>query len=194
MMNRGLLNEDDPMSVRPSSVRCRSSMPRAYTIIELLVAIAILPFAMLAIHGLFRGFIHDVPVMTRLVHQNTTVQNLLEQIRLDMEDATSLPSQCEGRRADETLLLIEQPGGVVAYRFNKGQVTRAVLSEQASDERVWSARDAVIEWRPWSSDGAVCAVEIHSYLQQQVQGQLRRKFLSANLFFIRGSAQGGELQ
>lgn len=162
-------------------------------LVEMLVLIAVLPFVMLGIDALFGNFIRDVPQMTRLVQQNTTVQNLLDQMRRDVDEAIALPGQVGDAKADETSLLIEQPEGVVCYRLADGRVVRTILGGQGGDERVWSARDAVIQWQPWIRDGNAYAVEVHSYLKQRVHGHPMCKFVNSQVFFARSLTAGGQI-
>ncbi len=192
MMDDGLLKESSPMLAQSSIVNHRSSMPRAFMLVEMLVVILVLPFAMLAVNALFGSFARDVPQMTRLVQQNTTVLNLLDQMRQDVGEATSLPAHVGDTKADEASLLIERPDGVVRYRLADGRAVRTVLGAPGGDERVWSARDAVIEWKPWTQNGNAYAVEVHSYLTYRVHGHLMRKFANSHVFFARSLPAGGQ--
>ncbi|MEN6577431.1 MAG: hypothetical protein ABFD90_13895 [Phycisphaerales bacterium] len=194
MMDHGLLNKGGLMYTQASIIRQRSCRNGAFSLVEILVVVLVLPLVMVAINSLFRTFIQDVPRMNQLVQQNTTVQNLFDQMRRDVAGATALPKQFQDRQADETSLLIQQPNAVVCYRIEAGRVVRTVLGTQEGDERVWAARDAVIEWKPWTQDGNTCAVEVHSYLKQRVHGHLMRRFLSSYVFFVRGLAEGVEIQ
>ncbi|MEN6424392.1 MAG: hypothetical protein ABFE13_03455 [Phycisphaerales bacterium] len=193
-MDHGSLKKGGLMYAQASSIKQRSCREKAFSLVEILVVVLVLPLVMVVISGLFRTFIQDVPRMNQLVQENTTVQNLFDQIRRDMDGATALPKQFEDRQADETSLLIQRPNAVVCYHIEDGRVVRTVLGTQEGDERVWSARDAVIEWKPWTQDGNTCAVEVHSYLKQRVHGHLMRRFLSSYMFFVRGLAEGVEIQ
>lgn len=198
MMDYGLLKKGDPVCTQSSIINHRSSMARAFGLMELLMVIIITPFVMVAVSGLFRTFICDVPQGIRLVQQSTTVLHLLGQIRQDMDRAGSLPEQFNGRRADETTLLIEQADGVVCYQFEGGRTVRTLLDGQGTsspgEQRVWEARDAVIQWRPWTRDGGAYAVELHSHVQQRVAGELRRKLPGSYVFFVHQASKGGETQ
>jgi hypothetical protein len=144
--------------------------------------------------GFFRSLLRDIPQSVRLVDQNVAVLDLLEQLRRDTDRAIVLPSQVGDRRADDATLLIEQADAVVCYRREEGRIVRTLLDRQGGatpdGDRVWLARDAAIEWRPWTQEGHAYAVEVHSHLKQQVAGQLRRRFLSSHVFFVGGLASG----
>jgi len=162
-------------------------MRRAFTLVELLMVVTILPFVMVVISGVYATFIRDIPRTTRVLQENTTVLDLLQQIRRDMDQAVGLPEQFDGRHAGERTLLIEQPGRVICYQLGDGQVVRTLLTDRQSDgERLWRMRDAVIACRLWVQDGRPYAVEIHSHVKQWVSGFLREKLVNSHVFFVRG--------
>jgi prepilin-type N-terminal cleavage/methylation domain-containing protein len=168
----------------------QSSMRRAFTLIELLFTVAVVPSLMIAVSGVYLTFLRDIPRTTRLLQQNATVLDLLEQIGRDMDRATGLPEQVEGRAAGEHTLLIEQPGCVVRYQFENGRVVRTLRQGQsvsvADEEGLWRVPDAVIAWRPWVRDGRAYAIEIHAHLQERVNGLVRPMLAGSHVFFVRG--------
>jgi prepilin-type N-terminal cleavage/methylation domain-containing protein len=193
-------------------------MRKAFTLIEMLVVVAVLPFVMVIVSGVYVTFIRDIPRATRALQENTTVLNLLGQMRRDVDAAVALPEQFEGRRAGERTLLIEQPGCVICYQIEDGRILRTVLSgvtsadagqsrasvparpeESCGDarptkDRLWRARDAVIAWRLWQREGKAYAVEVHSHVKQRVEGRLREKLANTQVFFLHGPAEEGEIR
>jgi prepilin-type N-terminal cleavage/methylation domain-containing protein len=171
-------------------------MRKAFTLIELLFAVTILPFLMIVVSGVYVTFIRDIPRTTRLLQQNTTVLDLLRQIRSDMDRAAGLPEQVEGQSAGEHTLLIEQSGRVVRYQFANGRVVRTLLkgrsSSVADEERLWRVPDAVIAWRPWVRDGRAYAIEVHAHLQERVNGLVRPMLAGSHVFFVRGLGRESE--
>jgi len=173
-------------------------MRKAFTLVEMLVVIMVLPVVMLVVSGVYATFIRDIPRTTRVLQQNTTVLNLLEQIRRDMDQAVALPDptrspaaqrpagpragQLDGQNAGARTLLIEQPGRVIRYEFGEGQVVRT----QSGEERLWRMPDAVVSWRPWTRDGEAYAIEIHSHVQQWVSDHLTKKLAGSYVFFVNG--------
>jgi prepilin-type N-terminal cleavage/methylation domain-containing protein len=103
-------------------------MRKAFTLIELLVVVTVLPIVMVAISGVYATFIRDIPRTTRVLQENTTVLDLLGQMRRDVDGAVGLPEQFEGRHASERTLLIEQPGQVICYQIEDGRIVRTVLT------------------------------------------------------------------
>jgi len=172
-------------------------MRSGFTLIEVLMLVVITPVVLVAVSGLFATFLRDIPQANRLVQQNTTVLNLLEQLRRDVSEAVALPPRIEGTEANETTLLIRRPEGVVLYRFESGRTVRMLLGGQGasapgqeeSAERIWQARDAVIEWRPWTQGGETVGVEIRSHIRQRVAGIDLHKLPGSHVFFLGGLAE-----
>jgi prepilin-type N-terminal cleavage/methylation domain-containing protein len=102
-------------------------MRRAFTLIELLVVVTVLPFVMAALGQVYATFIRDIPHATRVLQENTTVLNLIQQIRRDMDEAVGLPRQFEGQQAGERTLLIEQPDQVIRYHLEEGRIVRTLF-------------------------------------------------------------------
>jgi hypothetical protein len=94
---------------------------------ELLVVVTVLPFMMVAVSGVYATFIRDIPRTTRVLQENTTVLNLVGQMRRDVDAAIGLPEQFESQHAGERTLLIEQPGRVICYQIEDGRIVRTVL-------------------------------------------------------------------
>lgn len=198
MMDYGLLKESDPVYRQSSIIDHRSSMARAFALVEMLALVITAPILMVLFSGFYRGFLRDIPQGTRLLQENVTVLNMLDQLQGDMDRAISLPGQVGNRQAGDDLLLIGQPDGVIGYRFEPGRVVRSRLDERgavvADGDRVWQARDAAVEWRPWVQDGRTYAVEVRSHLNQRESGKVHRKFVNSHVFFVGGLAAGGEIR
>jgi prepilin-type N-terminal cleavage/methylation domain-containing protein len=170
-------------------------MKRAFTLIEVLVVITILPVVMIVISGVYATFIRDIPRTIRVLQQNTTVLNLLEQVGRDMDQAVAVRVEDPRPQTPNPaggMLLVERPGRVIRYEFRDGQVVRIVLTSDErgatsdGDSRLWRMPDAVVTWRPWIKDDVAYAVEIHSHVRQRVSGHLTRKLVGSHVFFVKG--------
>lgn len=160
-------------------------MRKAFTLIEVLVVLAVMPFVLLVISGVYTTFIRDIPRSTRTLQVNTTVLDVLRQMRRDMDGAVGLPEQFEDRHAGERTLLVEQPGRMICYQLEDGRIVRTVLAKPPTQEqRVWRVPEAVVGWRPWVRDGRAHAVEIHSHVNERVGGRVREKLANSQVFFL----------
>ncbi len=181
-------------------------MRKAFTLIEVLLVVVTLPFVLLVISGVYTTFIRDVPRAIRVLQMNTTVLDLLRQIRQDVEEAVALPGQLGEQRTDARTLLIEQPGRVIRYQIEEGRVTRTPFAVtpsgvslnahtgtlptgSPSESRLWRVSEAVIAWRLWERDGKAYAVEIHSHVPQRSNGRVREKLANSQVFFLQELVQ-----
>jgi type II secretory pathway pseudopilin PulG len=174
-------------------------MRKAFTLVEVLVLVTIAPLLMVVVSGIFATFIRDVPRETRVVQENTTVLDMLQQVRRDMDGAAGLLEQFNGTTAGERTLLIGDSDAVICYRFEDGRTVRTLLKGQEASnpggQRIWRMPNAVITWRPWMRDGRACAVEMHSHLQQQIAGTLITKLANSQVFFVHSlSGKGREVR
>ena len=173
-------------------------MRKAFTLVEMVVVLAVLPFVTIALSRIFATFIRDVPRMTRVVERNTTVLDMVRQLRDDMDRAVALPDAIEGRHSDDRTLLVGLPHRVVCYRLGQGRAVRSVLPQdgqaEAQDEHTWTFPDAVVTWSRWKQDETAYAVELHTLVKQRIGSQLKDKLPNSYVLFVGGMGKGGELR
>lgn len=172
-------------------------MRKAFTLMEVLVLTTVAPLMLVVVSRIFSTFIQDIPRETRVVQQNTTVLDLLQQVRRDVDGAIDLPERFDTTDSDEHTLLIHQPQAVICYRFEDGRAVRTLLKGQGpsdpNEQRLWRMPNAVITWRPWTRDGGTYAVEMHSHVQQRFADLLRNRLVNSQVFFIHGVGKGREV-
>lgn len=172
-------------------------MRKAFTLVEMLVVVAVLPVAMLALSRIFATFIQDIPRMTRVVERNTTVLDMVQQMRDDLDRAVALPNVFETRRSDDRTLLIGMPDGVVCYELQDGRGARSVLSTDGQVEnqepRTWAFPEAVVAWSRWQESDTAYAVEIRTLVKQRIGSKVKDKLANSYVLFVHGMGKGGEL-
>ena len=164
-------------------------MRKGFTLIEVLAVVTITPILAVALSGMFRVFVRDIPQGARLLQQNTSVLDMLGNVRRDVDRAVALPERFQDVQTDEHTLLVELPEGTVSYEFRNGEIVRTALSAAgaaAADERLWRVPKAVLTWKPWKQGDTVYAVEAHTAVQQRIRGKLHNKFTNAHVFFLQG--------
>ena len=173
-------------------------MRKAIALIELLVVVVVLPFVMIVISGIFATFIRDIPRDTRLLQQNTTVLDMLQHMRADMDRADGLPESVGALRSGEDTLLIELPEHVVCYRWADGAVTRTAWEQDGQEEPevggTWRFPDAVIGWQRWKQGERAYAVELRTHLQQRVDGRLFDKLANSHVYFVNALGKAGAVE
>jgi prepilin-type N-terminal cleavage/methylation domain-containing protein len=163
-------------------------MRRGYSLTELLVALALISTVSIVVSKLFTTIISDIPRSYRIVQENTSVLNMLEQMHEDIDAAKELPESFAEYTADKNLLLIELPQGNVCYQLKDGKVLRRRLSvskEKYEEEtKVWSVPNAKVEWQVRRNDRDGCAVEVKTYIEHHVRGCSEEKMANSYLFFV----------
>jgi prepilin-type N-terminal cleavage/methylation domain-containing protein len=172
------------------------NMHKGFTLVEIIVVISIIPFAALALDRLFYAFLTDIPRSSRVVQENTTVLNMLSQMRKDIDKATALPESFAGRSSNDEMLLIEQSDGIICYQLKacpersrgEGKVLRYVLKDAqdaaGEETKVWSVPNAVVQWRVLRSNGKGYAVQVSTYVKQQLREKWQKKMANSHLYFI----------
>jgi len=163
-------------------------MRKGMTLVEMLVVLIVLPFAMLAFDVLFRSAISDIPRSSRLVQENTTLLNMLEQMHKDISAAKSLPQSYGQDTAGEGLLLIELADSVVSYQLSGGKMLRRRLSApqegEHADARVWSLPNSQVQWRVWRLDGRAYAVEVKTAIKYKLRTKYQDRMANSHLYFL----------
>jgi len=165
---------------------------KAFSLIEMLVVIMVLPFATIALSRVFATFIRDVPRMTKVVERNTTVLDMVRQLREDMDRAVALPDTFETYQSDDRSLLIELPNAMIYYRIQQGGMARTVWGDEEPTERTWSFPEAVVAWSRWEQDERPYAVEIRTLVRQRIGTKLKDKMVNSHVLFVHGIGKAGE--
>lgn len=170
---------------------------RAFTLVEMIVVLGVLPIVMLVMSGVFATFVLDVPRAARVVEQDTTVQNMLRRLGRDIEHAKALPQTIGELEAGEDLLLIQQPDALIRYAFGDERIVRTRMAPpdaDAGEDRIWTVPKATVGWRPWRRDGRTVGVAVDSHIRQTTRRGVRPVLRSTRVFFMQGLGKGREVQ
>jgi prepilin-type N-terminal cleavage/methylation domain-containing protein len=164
------------------------SRRKGFTLVEMIVVMAIIPFAAFALDRLFYAFLTDIPRSSRVVQENKILLNMLSQMRKDIDKATGLPGAFGGHSSDDEMLLIEQRDDIICYQLKEEQVLRYVLKDAkdaaGKETRVWSVPNAVVQWHVWRNNGKGYAVEVKTYVKQKLREKWQKKLANSHLYFV----------
>lgn len=163
-------------------------MRRGHSLAELLVALVIISTVSIVVSKLFTIIMSDIPRSYRIVQENTSVLNMLEQMHEDIDLARGLPKSFAEYTTDKDRLLIELPNGIVCYQLKDGKVLRRSLptaqEHYEEDTKVWSAPNAIIEWQVRRNNSAGYAVEVKTHIEHNVRGLSEEKMAGSHLYFV----------
>jgi len=155
-------------------------------LMEILVLLALLVVITDFTVRMVRTFGADIPRSYKDFQANVTVQDMLRQLRRDVEGGLRLeeaPGEVEGA---DRLLSVTLPEGVVWYDFADEQVSRgpAVGDPNVPASHVWPVPHAVIAWRLAAQDDAACALEITTCIERNTRGRREKKLRNSHVFFM----------
>jgi len=161
---------------------------KGFTLVEILVVIVIIPFAAFALDRLLMALLTDIPRTSAVVQVNTTLLDMLKQLRKDIDKATGLPKSFAGHIESDELLLIEWPDSLICYQLKDGRVIRSKLTDTqkngSEDARVWSVPNTTVQWRVWRKNGEGYAVEVETHVKQKLRAKWQKKMANSHLYFV----------
>ncbi len=173
-------------------------MRRGYSLVELLVVMSIFAIVSVITMKLFTTIVSDMPRSYRIVEENTSVLDMLEQMHEDVDLASELPESFDELKTDKDLLLLELPNVIVCYHLKDGKVIRRILSaakeDHEEDTRVWSVPNAIIDWQVLRNNGAAYAVEVKTHIEHNVRGRAEEKMTGSYLYFAGAFRKAVELR
>jgi len=163
-------------------------MRKGFSLVEMLVVLIILAFLSVALAGLFTTVIKDIPHSNRIIQTNTTVLNMLEHLRNDINAATGLPESFGEYVANNEILLIELKDSVISYQVKDSKVLRcnmtAAEDSEVEDITIWSVPHAKVSWQVWKENGKDYAVQVKTHIEYEIWGHLERKMANSHLYFV----------
>jgi prepilin-type N-terminal cleavage/methylation domain-containing protein len=163
-------------------------MRKGFTFVEILVVVIILPFVFVLLDGLFATLLAEIPRSYQIAQESTTLQNLLEQMQQDMDQAEGLPESFAGRAADDKQILIEMPDGILCYQQDDNRIIRRKLKDAlreggVEEERVWSLPHTKVQWKTWPKGVRGYAVEVKTHIEYKTRGRWNKTMANSHLYF-----------
>jgi prepilin-type N-terminal cleavage/methylation domain-containing protein len=170
-------------------------MGRGFTLVEILAALVLLTAAMIALAPATKTLVGEIPQSYRIVQANTSVLNMLGRMHEDVDGAKGLPESFGRHTSDANMLLIELSDGVICYQLKEGEVLRYRLVDGGGESEaatIWSAPNAMIEWRVWRREGRGYAVEVRFWTDYAFDGRVEKRMGNSHVYFV-GATRGGSI-
>jgi hypothetical protein len=163
-------------------------MRKGYLLVELLTVVAILTILGGTFVTLSGKVIFGIGRSYRLIQTNTSMLNMLGQLRSDVNGGKGFAESSGAYSAGEKTLLIESEDGVICYQLKEDEVARYSPAdvEGGGDEEVtiWPIRNGRVKWQVWRKDSDGYAVEVQSYIEYTTSGHLQKKMANSYLYFV----------
>ena len=162
-------------------------MRKGFSLVELMVVIAVLLLILWVIDGLFTTMLSDVPKSGKTIQENSVLLTMLRQMEQDIDAAENLPQSIDEYSAGEDLLLIEQAAKVIHYQIKDGTVYRYGYRDNQQipeDLRYWFLPDTKIQWLVHRQNGKGYAAEIRHHVEYVLRGHLIKKMENSNMYFV----------
>ncbi len=166
---------------------------RAVSLIEMIMMLVLLVVIMGLSAKMFRGVMGNTVRMHRDFEVYTSVQDMLRDLRKDVEGSKNLVRYAGDDSAGGDLLRIDSPGGAISYGSNEDAVFRTVGVSDPNEggEKVWVVPHAQIEWQVLERGGKGHALEIKTWIERTVYGEVERKLYNSHVYFV-GIIRGDE--
>ncbi|MHC4741180.1 MAG: PulJ/GspJ family protein [Planctomycetota bacterium] len=158
-------------------------MRKAFSLVELLAVIAIFPVVALSLDRMFKAVVIDIPKSSYVVEENTTVLDILDHIRSDIDRAKGLPRTFGDYTAGDDVLLIKLPDTTICYQLKDEKVIRHNLGKEPTSS-AWVAPNADIKWKVWEKDNVGYAVEIATHIEHKRARKQTERMAGAHLYFV----------
>ena len=163
-------------------------MRKGFTLIKALVLIMVFPIVMFFMTRLTTTIIRDIPASYRIIQTNTSVLNILEQMRRDVESAEALPESFGEYTTNDQMLLIASANGMIGYQLEDDKIVRRRLTNAHpgvdEDTIVWPVPNAKVQWRLHQKGGDAFAVEVKTCIEQRTSRRLQEKMANSHLYFV----------
>ncbi|MBL7214184.1 MAG: hypothetical protein ISS71_00750 [Phycisphaerae bacterium] len=151
----------------------------AYTLMEILAVIAALVVLMTLATKPMKMLIADIPRANRDFQTWIQTQDMLRQLKNDVEQSTQIKIIDIDPRISSKLLYLQQSEKLVSYSLSDSQVLRQIDTSENS----WDLPHVKINWQVWENDNMPYAVEITTWTERIVLNKTRKKFEQSSVYF-----------
>jgi hypothetical protein len=150
------------------------------TLVELLVASALLMMLAAGVAGLTHTYWRELPQQARMIEANRSLAIGLQRMRTDVERATGLFA------TPDRALMIDTPGQRVCYVLTPERLERKLIDRQGRrvDDDAWPAQYAKARLSVRKVGDRPVALVVETWFDRDVAGQPERKLANAHVFFL----------
>jgi hypothetical protein len=151
----------------------------AYTLLEVLAIIAAIVVLMALSVKPMRTLVSDIPRANRDFQTWIKTQDMLAQLKNDVEQSIQIKTVDIDPRISGPLLYLQQPEQLVIYSLTAGDVIRQTDTSESN----WDLPHVNIDWHLWENKGAPYALEITTWTERIILNKNRKRFEQSSVYF-----------
>jgi len=147
-------------------------MRKAFALIEMIGIMIVIAVLLAALAKPFRDIVRNIPNQQRDSNANSVINDMLDQLRQDVETSNGLSRYHASGSAAQDMLLIDSPKGVISYTFDNDRVARLLQANDGTDQnpqQSWDVPHGVFDWALRTSDGKPDALEITTSINRRTK-------------------------
>jgi len=163
-------------------------------LVEMIAVIALITAISIPLTILFRSVMSDIPRSQRLLAINSSVQNLLDQLRQDVEGVQETTKSLGLQLTGNNTLLIDEATGHISYEITDQKITRRQSSTKGEPpmEKSWLLPSVLINWNTWQKDGRYYALEVQTCAELIIRGRTEKRMTNSHVFFTQMTDKNDE--
>lgn len=159
---------------------------KGITIVEMVVVLGLSALVLPVVGKLLVIITRDIPIEQKLMMTNSIKNAAISNIQQDIEASREILTEFAQYKTDcNNLLIKNNDDAVTLYRLEKDTFNKIILSENSSksiDKRPMP--NVRISFNTLSKNNKIYAVEVSSYIEQELLGRTDKKLKMQNLYFV----------
>lgn len=166
-------------------------MRKGFFLVEMMGIMVVMIMVAVVMIKPMRNITRDIPHMYQDYQSNTIINDVLTELRKDIESSSGLMKYQGNAAASGDMLLIDSPQGVISYSFQHGRVFRSQDHHEDAESQdgqiVWEIPNAKIDWKLRAHDGKDVAVEISTGINRRGPSGMKTNLKNSHVLFVGGN-------
>ena len=163
-------------------------MRKGIFLIEMMAIMAVMILFSAMMIKPMRNITRTVPQMQQDYNTNSIINDMLDDLRKDVEASSGLMEYQSNAAASGDMLIIDSPDGAVSYSFEDNKVTRLCDGQQGVESSnpltAWNMPGGMIDWKVRDHDGKIVAVEISTGVNRRTHSGVKTNLKNSHVLFV----------
>ncbi len=166
----------------------RTKMRKGIFLVEMMGIMLVMSLLAIMMIKPMRNVTRNIPHMHRDYQINSIINDMLGEMRKDVEMGKKLMRYRGSTRGSADMLLIDSPQGVISYSFQEGRIVKYRDHREGIDvsdaQVVWSVPNGKIDWRLRTHGGKDVAVEISTGVNRRSRSGMKTNLKNSHVLFV----------